>query len=71
MPGAIDRFAARIWFAACSPTVSGGVILPFRHLSAVPVIPAVAGNGLVIFGFWLFRVGARRFHTVFGSWLAA
>ncbi|ACO79533.1 hypothetical protein AvCA_33830 [Azotobacter vinelandii CA] len=37
-------FAARIWFAACSLTASGGVILPFQHLSAVLNRPGNPGR---------------------------
>lgn len=63
-------FAARIWLAACLMTATGGVILPFQHMTG-SFVPAAAGNGLVILGFWLFLVGARRFHGKEGGWPTA
>lgn len=63
--------AARIWLAACLLTAAGGVVLPFQHTSAMPILPATAGNGLVILGFWLCWIGVRRFHGIAGGWRTA
>jgi diguanylate cyclase (GGDEF)-like protein len=64
--------AARIWFAACLLTALGGAaILPFGMWTAAPVVQAAAGNGMIILGFWLFWLGARRLHGLRDGWAAA
>ncbi|GGA56461.1 sensor domain-containing diguanylate cyclase [Pelagibacterium lentulum] len=60
--------AARIWFVACLLTGTGGIILPFQHLIDTAIVPAVLGNGIVVLGFWLLWIGARRFYNMPGGW---
>ncbi|MFQ3788357.1 GGDEF domain-containing protein [Halomonas sp. A29] len=62
---------ARLWFAACLLTATGGILLPFQATSSFPVLPAAAGNSLVILGFWLFWIGVRRFYDQAGGWIIA
>ena len=53
--------AARIWFFGCLAQAAGGVLLPFQSGPQASIVAAIA-NGLIIFGFWLFWLGVRRFH---------
>jgi diguanylate cyclase (GGDEF)-like protein len=53
--------AARIWFCGCLAQAAGGICLLFQQGPQAPIVAAIA-NGFVIFGFWLFWFGVRRFH---------
>ncbi len=53
--------AARYWLAGCLLTMTGGAVMALHGNGGGPVLAAVIGNGLVIFGFCLFWVGIRRF----------
>ncbi|MBF2713243.1 sensor domain-containing diguanylate cyclase [Agrobacterium vitis] len=53
--------AARIWFCGCLAQAAGGICLLFQQGPQAPIVAAIA-NGFVIFGFWLFWAGVRRFH---------
>lgn len=63
--------AARYWLAGCLLTMVGGAVLALHGNGGGPVLAAVLGNGLVIFGFCLFWVGIRRFHRESGGMLAS
>ncbi len=56
-----DLYAARYWLAGSVAGVLGGLILSTQGDSGL--LPAtVAGNTVVVLGFWLNYLGVRRFH---------
>jgi diguanylate cyclase (GGDEF)-like protein len=55
---------ARHWLCGTLATTAGGVLLPFQHMTYVPVLAAALANSLTICGFWLFWTGTRRLHGV-------
>lgn len=63
--------AARIWLGACLMTVIGGAVLALHGDGSGPILAAVAGNGLVIYGFCLFWVGIRYFYGETGGWITS
>ncbi len=63
--------AARYWLAGCLLTMVGGAVMALHGNGGGPVLAAVLGNGLVIFGFCLFWVGIRRFYRESGGMLAS
>lgn len=65
-----DFSPAYVWLGACLLTGVGGLMLPFQHWTE-SALPAAAGNGLVILGFWGFWIGARRFYALAGGWRRA
>lgn len=58
---------ARHWLCGTLATMVGGALLPFQHLTYMPVVAAVLGNSLSIFGFWLFWIGTQRLYGVRAS----
>jgi diguanylate cyclase (GGDEF)-like protein len=62
---------ARIWLGACLMTMTGGAVLALHGDGSGPILAAVLGNGLVIYGFCLFWVGIRYFHGETGGWIAS
>ncbi|WP_102960896.1 GGDEF domain-containing protein [Mangrovicella endophytica] len=52
--------SARTWFIACLVQAGGGLMLPFQY-GANGVYVAALANGLIVYGFWLFWMGLRRF----------
>jgi len=58
--------AARYWLASCILTTLGGAVLAIQG-NAGALVPAVAGNALVIFGFFQMWVGVRRFFGLPGK----
>lgn len=52
---------ARTWFFAALTSAIGGLLLPFQHGIHGPFV-AAAGNGLIIFAFWLFARGLHQLH---------
>lgn len=63
--------AARIWLGACLMTMIGGAVLALHGDGSGPVVAAVVGNGLVIYGFCLFWIGIRYFYGKTGGWIAS
>lgn len=59
--------AARVWLAGCVLTTIGGCVLALQGNEG-SFVPAVAGNGFVIYGFCLFWVGVRVFYGLAGGW---
>lgn len=62
--------AARIWLAGCLLTTVGGCVLALQGNEG-SYVPAVLGNGFVIFGFCLFWIGVRDFYGLRGGWKAS
>lgn len=63
--------AARFWLAGCLATMIGGAVLALHGDGSGPVLAAVLGNGMVIYGFCLFWIGIRRFYNAAGGWTVA
>jgi len=63
--------AARIWLGGCLMTMIGGAVLALHGDGSGPILAAVLGNGLVIYGFCLFWVGIRYFYGKTGGWIAS
>jgi diguanylate cyclase (GGDEF)-like protein len=63
--------SARIWLAGCLMTMVGGAVLALHGDGSGPILAAVVGNGLVIYGFCLFWVGIRYFYGYRGGWIAS
>ncbi|MBN8962092.1 MAG: GGDEF domain-containing protein [Rhizobiales bacterium] len=63
--------AARIWLGACLMTMTGGAVLALHGDGSGPILAAVVGNGLVIYGFCLFWIGIRYFYGETGGWIAS
>ena len=61
---------ARIWLAGCLLSVIGGAVLSLQGNEGA-LVPAIAGNGFVVFGFCLFWVGVRHFYGAGGGWKAS
>lgn len=61
--------AARIWLGACLTTMAGGAVLILHGDGSGPILAAVLGNGLVIYGFCLFWIGIRSFYGEKGGWI--
>jgi diguanylate cyclase (GGDEF)-like protein len=61
---------ARIWLAGCLLSVIGGAVLSLQGNEGA-LVPAIVGNGFVIFGFCLFWVGVRHFYGAGGGWKAS
>lgn len=59
--------AARVWLAGCVLTTIGGCVLALQGNEG-SFVPAVVGNGFVIYGFCLFWVGVRVFYGLSGGW---
>jgi diguanylate cyclase (GGDEF)-like protein len=57
---------ARIWLLGCVLTTVGGGVLALQGNEG-SYVPAVVGNGFVIFGFCLFWTGIRHFYGVPGG----
>lgn len=62
--------AARVWLGACVLSTIGGSVLALQGNEG-SYIPAVVGNGFVIYGFCLFWVGVRVFYGLSGGWKAS
>lgn len=58
--------AARVWLAGCVLSTIGGCVLALQGNEG-SYVPAVVGNGFVIFGFCLFWVGVRVFYGQSGG----
>ena len=58
--------AARSWLAACILSLAGGAVLAVQG-NAGAVVPAIAGNTIIVFGFLQFWIGLRRFHGLRGG----
>lgn len=63
--------AARIWLGACLMTMTGGAVLALHGDGSGPILAAVLGNGLVIYGFCLFWIGIRYFYGKTGGWIVS
>lgn len=61
---------ARIWLAGCLLSMIGGAVLSLQG-NAGALIPAIVGNGFVIYGFCLVWVGVRHFYGVDKGWRAS
>jgi diguanylate cyclase (GGDEF)-like protein len=53
---------ARHWLYGTLATTAGGALLPFQHLTYMPVLVAALANSLTVCGFWLFWTGTRKLH---------
>ena len=53
--------AARSWLAACLLSLLGGAVLAIQGNEG-SLVPAIVGNGIIVFGFLQFWIGLRRFH---------
>lgn len=62
--------AARVWLGACVLSTIGGSVLALQGNEG-SYVPAVVGNGFVIYGFCLFWVGVRVFYGLSGGWKAS
>ncbi|MGV1908490.1 MULTISPECIES: GGDEF domain-containing protein [Agrobacterium] len=64
-----DLHAARYWLAGSAAGVVGGIALSLQGEGGI-ITNTVAGNGLVILGFYLNWCGSRQFHgdKVHGAW---
>ncbi|WP_323016112.1 GGDEF domain-containing protein [Devosia sp.] len=63
-----DFAAGWLWCAACGLIAAGGALLPFQHMVAFPILPAILGNGTILLGFWLLWSGLRRFNGQSQGW---
>ncbi|RDE07762.1 GGDEF domain-containing protein [Pelagibacterium lacus] len=58
------------WLAACALSLVGGIVLAVQGNEGA-LVPAIAGNTIIIFGFSQFWIGLRRFRNMAGGQGAA
>lgn len=58
--------AAQHWLAATLLTLAGGIVLAIQGNEGA-LVPAIAGNTIIIFGFMQFWIGLRRFNDLEGG----